>query len=70
MSVKGCIAVGACVLSTIQRMKFFRCWQLGEGSYSLFMNTFGFVKSNHHTDKTYSNTFVKVIFFYNKGMEI
>ena len=63
MSVKGCIAVGACLLSSVQKMKFFRCWQIGSGAYSLFMNTFGFVKSNHHSDKTYSDSLVKVIFF-------
>lgn len=63
MSTKGCIAVGACLLSTVQKLKFFRCWQLGEGAYSLFMNTFGFVKSNHHSDKIFSNAFVKVTLF-------
>lgn len=63
MSPKGCIALGVCLLSTVQKMKFFRCWQLGHGAYSLFMNTFGSVKSNHHSDKKYSDSFVKVYFF-------
>lgn len=61
MGLRGCVAIGVCHLMTVQKQRFFRCWQFGSGTYSLFMNTLGAVKSNHHSDKRFSDAFVKVM---------
>ena len=66
MSSRNCITIGACLSSQVKKNKFFKCWQLGHGTYSLFVNTSGQIRSNHHSNKLHSDVTLKVHFILHK----
>ncbi len=43
---------------------------MGQGTYSLFINTYGVVKSNHHSNKLHSDVGIKVIIKIKVELEI